>query len=308
MPFNFHAIIIGSGFGANVVASELAAKHPNSDPNGKPKILMLERGVWWFSPERQFPGPFAANYDAKYPPGDRAADPYNKHPVQYWPRPDHRRGVRELLSTVCANVPGGDRRKLPGSAPQPLYRYNMFDEIDIITASGVGGGSLVYSNVSIRPHLEGGVYPIMEDWPLKLSETDYDKARDWMETFRGHPNQVVTKFPITTDFKDRLDDPHNDDERFSYLGKCRYLKEAAEALAADPNFAAQGYEIIHKWAPLDLAIIEYPDPEQPSLDQKAYCERQGRCFLGCLPGARHTLNKTIIKRFLYPKNAKPAIE
>src|SRR5262249_30169676 len=67
-------------------------------------------------------------------------------------------------------------------------------------------------------------------------------------------------------------------------------------------------EIIHKWAPLDLAIIEYPDPEQPSLDQKAYCERQGRCFLGCLPGARHTLNKTIIKRFLYPKNAKPAIE
>ena len=110
MPFDYHAIVIGTGFGANVVASDLAARHPNT--GGKPPILMLERGVWWFSPERPFPPPFAANYDAKYPPGDGTLDPYQKHPVKYWPRPDHRRGVLELLEATWANVIGGDRRKL----------------------------------------------------------------------------------------------------------------------------------------------------------------------------------------------------
>ena len=81
MPNDFHAIVIGTGFGANVVASNLAARFPNT--TGKPKILMLERGVWWFSPERPFPPPFAANYDGKYPPGDRAQNPYTKHPVRF---------------------------------------------------------------------------------------------------------------------------------------------------------------------------------------------------------------------------------
>ena len=307
MPFDYHAIIVGSGFGANVAASELAAKHPNNSPAGKPEILMLERGVWWFTPERPFPPPFANNYDHGYPPGNRSLDPYTKHPVQYWPRPDHRRGLLELLQIAWANVPFGDRRNRPGGAPQPLYRANIFDEIDILTASGVGGGSLVYSNVTIRPHFQAGVCPVMESWPLQLTEADYGQAEAWMAKFRGRPSKVVTKFPITTDFKDRLHDPHDDDERFSYLGKCRFLKEASEALAADPAFR-QKYEVVKSWEPLTLAIVEHPDPE-PALDKKAYCERQGRCFLGCLPGARHTLNKTIINHFLYPKApAKPPVE
>src|SRR5207248_450729 len=32
-----------------------------------------------------------------------------------------------------------------------------------------------------------------------------------------------------------------------------------------------------------------------------FCERQGRCMLGCLPQARHTLNKTLYK-FIFSKN------
>jgi choline dehydrogenase-like flavoprotein len=105
---DYHAIVIGTGFGGNVVGSSLAARFPNT--TGKPQILMLERGAWWFSPERPFPPPFAANFDTQYPPGDRSQDPYRKHPVQYWPRPDHRRGALELLNATWANVLGGDRR------------------------------------------------------------------------------------------------------------------------------------------------------------------------------------------------------
>ena len=299
MPMDYHAIVIGTGFGANVVASNLASRFPNT--TGKPQILMLERGVWWFSPERPLPPPFAANFDQKYPPGDRTQPAYTKHPVQVWPRPDHRRGVLELLNAVWANVPGGDRRDF-GDAPQPLYRYNTFDEIDIVTASGVGGGSLIYSNVSIRPFFENGAAEVMENWPLKLNENDYVNAETFMSTYRGKPNQVVTKFPIK--FQNGFENPVNDAETFAYLGKVRYLKEGSEKLAATASFTSK-YDIVKKWGPLNLAIIEYPDPEQGTLDKKAYCERQGRCFLGCLPGARHTLNKSIINKLLYAPGNPP---
>ena len=300
MPNDYHAIVIGTGFGANVVASNFAARFPNT--TGKPKILMLERGVWWFSPERPFPPPFAANYDAKYPPGDRAQNPYTKHPVQYWPRPDHRRGVLDLLNATWANVFGGDRRDF-ADAPQPLMRYNMFDELDVLTASGVGGGSLVYSNVSIRPYFDGGKAEVMENWPLQLTETDYDNAENFMATYRGKPNQVVTKFPIKFASGD-FANPSDDAETFAYLGRSRYLKEASAALKANATFSGK-YKTVKDWGPLNLAIIEYPDPEQATLDKKAYCERQGRCFLGCLPGARQTLNKSIINHLLYAGGNPP---
>src|ERR1051326_3649563 len=100
-----------------------------------------------------------------------------------------------------------------GNAPQPLYRYNVFDEIDIVTASGVGGGSLIYSNVSIRPFFENGAAEGMENWPLKLTENDYVDAESFMSTYRGKPNQVVTKFPIK--FQNGFENPVNDQETFA---------------------------------------------------------------------------------------------
>lgn len=40
MAFDYEALIIGSGFGATVVATELAKRpnYKNTDPNGTPKI------------------------------------------------------------------------------------------------------------------------------------------------------------------------------------------------------------------------------------------------------------------------------
>ena len=299
---DFDVIIVGSGFGACVVASELASRNP------RPSILMLERGVWWFSPERQFSPKFAANFDASYPPGDRNQEPYTKHPVQYWPRPDHRRGAVDLLRASWANVPGGDRRDF-GDEPQPLYRYNTFNDLDIVTASGVGGGSLIYSNVSIRPFVDNGAFPVMEEWPVKLGEPDYDAADTWMKSFRARPNNVVTKFPLDSvtqlppeQRKNALKNLNTPDQQFAYLGKVRYLREAAAKLSADLAFLNSGYEVVKGWEPLDLAVIEYPDPEAPDLDKKAFCERQGRCLVGCLPGARHTLNKSIMNKLLYSAN------
>lgn len=62
---------------------------------------------------------------------------------------------------------------------QGLYELHMFSDIGVITASGVGGGSLVYANIHIRPD------PVVfEDprWPRSINRDSldpyYDKVAD----------------------------------------------------------------------------------------------------------------------------------
>ena len=154
-PDSFDVIIVGTGFGANVVVTELLQNPGFKDK----KILLLERGAWWVTPERPLPG-----YLEKHP----------NEPIQYWPRPNNQKGLTEMLSVVKTNTI--DMRNRHGGAPQPLYYFNSFEDVDILTSSGVGGGSLIYSNVSVRPHESGGDHPVMEDWPAKLKPADYDAA------------------------------------------------------------------------------------------------------------------------------------
>ncbi len=281
---DFDAVIIGTGFGATVAATQLIQKNK--------KVLMLERGLWWFTPDRPIPP-----YILERSKGDRA-----EQPVQYWPRPNHRDGLIDFLAVVRTNSPLENLRKIgeffrtafTGKLPpQPLYRYHMFPEIHIVTASGVGGGSLIYSNVTLEPKWDPAAkrYPVMDGWPLQLSPQDYQKAGAWMDIFRGKRNQVVTKIPLPPALQQNVSNLSGPEE-FLYLGKSRALRRAAQALGA-------------KWEPLNLAVFEYDGMTKPgsavlneAAANKVFCERQGRCFVGCLPGARHTLNKTILKKLL----------
>ncbi|MBI3693787.1 MAG: hypothetical protein HY238_02950, partial [Acidobacteria bacterium] len=262
MPFDFDAIIIGTGFGATVAATVLALDKK------KNKILMLERGVWWFTPERPLPKYITSR------PGDK------REPLQYWPRPDHQQGVLDLLSVVKTNNDFVEKLRDLRDRPQPLYRYHSFDEIDIVTASGVGGGSLVYSNVSIEPHKDQATktYPVMEGWPLALAEADYGEAKRWMKVNRGDPAKVVTKFPMHTTAYQNLDQLLLGNPNL-YLGRSRFLKEASEALSGEWK-----QKKLEDWAPLDLQVLDYDGttPAPQDVGKFAYCERQGRCFLGCL--------------------------
>ena len=150
MALDFGVIVIGSGFGAAVAAIDQAGK-------GK-TVFILERGVWWLTPELSAENPM---------------NPFLKtQPVQYWPRPDHRRGLVDFLAVVKANGVAGALQDFANGVaefftdkprPRPLYRYNTFDEADVITASGVGGGSLIYSNVTIEPFFDttNKQYPAM---------------------------------------------------------------------------------------------------------------------------------------------------
>jgi choline dehydrogenase-like flavoprotein len=117
----YDAIIVGTGFAATVAVSELVAKQK--------KVLMLERGTWWVTPEKLGAPPAAKPGD---PPQLADWAKQNEHPLQYWPRPDHGEGLLDLFASVRH---GGNR--------DGLYVYSRFDDCDILSASGVGGGSLI---------------------------------------------------------------------------------------------------------------------------------------------------------------------
>lgn len=287
-------IVIGTGFGASVAVTKLLEKVPHAT------IHMLERGLWWFTPERPLPD-FLVNQNK--------ADP-KAQPIQYWPRPNHSKGMIDLLSVVRSNnAVIENARNFLGDIgtfftgqkrPQPLYRYSLFKDIDIVTASGVGGGSLIYANVTIEPKKDGaGNYPVMANWPLKLTPEDYKStnpqkqgARDWMTKYRGKTHKVVTKFPLPDELglnPDSLDANHE----HLYLGKSRALRDYSNVAGAD-------WERTDEWKPLDLAVNDYDSTglKGDFIGKNPPCERQGRCIQGCLPGARHTLNKTLINQVL----------
>jgi len=279
----FDAIVIGTGFGGTVAAVQLAA-------NGK-SVLLLERGTFWRSPD---------------PIGLNVGDPFgawakqNNMPVQYWPRPDHRKGLTDFAASV---------RNLHKFG---LYQYSTFNQADVLTASGVGGGSLIYSNVSIR-----SVKEARDRIGLNISDADYDAARQWMEgphnnhknANRGWLNYVVTKIPMgkdmtAADFVSLGVDPakppleQDKDEAYLLLDRSRVLRMAAKQVS-------QKLGIPMEWNPLELSLLEYDGykntaavRDSDSLLAHTHCERQGRCILGCLPQARHTLNKTLFKKVL----------
>ena len=114
MPFD--AIVIGTGFGGTIAAVQLAAK-------GK-SVLMIERGTFWRSP---YPLPPITGTE-----GDAFGDwaKANNMPVQYWPRPDHRKGLNDFLAAF---------RNLHKDG---LFQYSVFHQADVLTASGVGGVGL----------------------------------------------------------------------------------------------------------------------------------------------------------------------
>ncbi|HCC59052.1 MAG TPA: hypothetical protein DEQ47_17685 [Solibacterales bacterium] len=275
MPFD--AIVVGTGFGGTIAAVQLVAQ-------GK-KVLLLERGTFW----RSF-DPIALNKGDPF--GDWTAQ--NNMPVQYWPRPDHRKGLHDFLAAL---------RNLH---KEGLYQYSLFHQADVLTASGVGGGSLIYSNVTIRPK-DGALQRI----GLNLGDAEYAAARLWMEgphgdrksANRGWLNYVVTKIPMGKDMTEQdfvqfgvdPNDPTKDtDGSYILLDRSRVLRAAARDVSTKLGVKMD-------WAPLELSIFEYDahrGADSDSVPAHTHCERQGRCMLGCLPQARHTLNKTLFKKVL----------
>lgn len=110
-------IVIGSGFGGSISAARLAQRGL--------RVLVLERGPWW--------GPAGD--------GQPASD-----------RRDFPRGVRGLRASVRSVrwARGKGSREIVLNRAG-LYEMHAFEHLDVVTGSGVGGGSLIYTNVLEQP-------------------------------------------------------------------------------------------------------------------------------------------------------------
>jgi hypothetical protein len=210
-----------------------------------------------------------------------------------------------------------------------LYDYRISSKVHTIAGSGVGGGSLVYTNVTEEPDES-----VIDSWDSQLNlGINYNNLSKYFDMARGFigVNKIATTTAIGT----------------NKLPKAKAFQEAAEKIRqnlppgtiknpdkkspfnpadpADPADPDQSPFVEDIYA-ADLSITDIPyRKDQKTLFKKAdtyasilnsvqtnpqvqeklaillrkyfgepnVCERQGRCALGCIPGARHTNNKKI---------------
>ena len=163
-PRHYAAVVIGSGFGGSMTALPLADAFKRRGKNER--ILMLERGTWWTTPVSTVQDKQVKTYTFLR---DR------KQPVQFWSSVGHMRGFVDLF-TRCLRKKGVNEDGLYDLAR--LGRRKAFgifggenDGVTVLRANGVGGGSLVYSNITIRP-------PdfIFDDerWPISWTAAERD--------------------------------------------------------------------------------------------------------------------------------------
>src|SRR5215216_3305772 len=336
-------VVIGTGFGGSMTALSLAHKLKEKNRQDV-NILMLERGTWWTTPVGTVQDPRVATYDFL------AED--NNQPVQYWPSQNSFSGVIDIVTRCLRrgkNKDGLYDLTALGWKWWPMSLFRRGDGVSILRANGVGGGSLVYSNITIRP-------PdlIFNDsrWPLSWSKEErdyyYNLARHAIgysvvsalkvaggndnannDRFKNLPyvgespppeprtnaglSNIVTRSarldphwkvendPLNPRGIKRIDTTQDRANAF-WIDRARVFQRAVERLnkADEEQFASTS-----DFGIVDLAINDLtpegtplgsdkPPANYPPGTSINYCERQGRCNVGCLPGARHTLNKQLI--------------
>jgi choline dehydrogenase-like flavoprotein len=147
----YEYVVIGSGFGGSIIALTFANKleEDNKKLSNKSKygkVCILERGQWWISPEIPIEEKRTKDISPILHQYLRANDiPYN-----FFPYPDDFTGLISLIKNFSFISDHG------------LYDYKILKNIGIIRGIGIGGGSLVYFNVTERP--DPCVY---KEWPTE---------------------------------------------------------------------------------------------------------------------------------------------
>jgi GMC oxidoreductase len=194
VPFNnsnevnqCEAVIVGSGFGGTIMSSSLVNQYVNEDKNkpdqDKRKVVLLERGQWWVSHELPS-SPGANEFEKETNPskGMREYLETNDIPYRTWAYPDNINGLGQFLNTTRII----DRRG--------LYDYRMSNRVHTIAGSGVGGGSLVYTNVTEKPDQS-----VIDSWDLQLNlgitSSNLSPYFDMASGFIG-VNKIATTAPM----------------------------------------------------------------------------------------------------------------
>jgi choline dehydrogenase-like flavoprotein len=306
------ALVVGSGFGGTILSLSLvnqyAAEDQSLPDSDKRMVVVLERGQWWVSHELPS-SPSSNEFQKKKNPHKGLREYLESNDIHYrtWPYPDDINGLNQFLNSFRVV----DRRG--------LYDYRISKKVQTIAGSGVGGGSLVYSNVLEEPDSD-----VLNSWDTRLKlDINYANLSKYFDMARGFlgVNKISTntalsivKLPKTKVFEDAAKVIRN---QTPTIVKNKSIFDAADPdqdpfvediYAADLAITDIPYRkdeksIFMKWDsfPSTLASIQTNPQIQEKLaimfrkylTEPNACERQGRCNLGCIPGARHTINKKI---------------
>jgi hypothetical protein len=300
----YETVVIGSGFGGTIISLTLGQKY-KQDNDGK-KVCILERGQWWVSHEM----PSSSEGTINNKETIREYLEHHDMPYDIWAYPDNMEGIFKVFgNSTTVN-------KLKG-----VYDYRAMKNVHIITSNGVGGGSLVYTNVTEKPEPE-----IYQKWSIQTDAANTKKL-DTKFTYQDVYGIDASRYvddPVDINNKDL--DYFKIAENFigvskitttASLGRFK-LNRAKVFQNAVSNITDPENKIeISNSNDLDvnLSITDVPfnsfmlnkipatnnfEVKNPSISeandlskQTNVCQRQGRCVIGCIPGARHTLNKQI---------------
>lgn len=305
-------VVIGSGFGGTLAALPLAREF--RDRKKGETVLILERGTWWTTPVPTVQNREVETYGFLRSKGE---------PVQYWSSTENFRGFIDLYTRCFRRKRNEDGLyDLVTFGKRGLFGLAMNDGVSIMRASGVGGGSLVYSNVTIGPPdfvLEDPRWPMTEKWSKPERDEYFQLARDaiGLSVMFGLQKRDAARDPdvpappppkpantglsnIVTRSAGLNPEWRNPPTHsgLKQLGPAKYPDAQAERRQEDVwvdrarIFQLQMSKLTSDYGTVDSSINDKPIGADGH--PKNYCERQGRCNVGCLPGARHTLNKQLM--------------
>ena len=327
-------VVIGSGFGGSMTALSLAREFKRRGQGES--VLMLERGTWWTTPVETVADKTLAA---------KATLESHVQPVQFWSSAEHFKGFVDIF-TRCLRRKGNEDGlyELTNFGRRGLFgALSKNDGVSILRASGVGGGSLVYANVTIQPPdfvlddprwpqwdkaERDGYYARARDaighgvlWAL---DRHYDGARDLppvtdadkgpsvntgLSRIATRTAGIKPQFAVVGDTR-RIDLTHSkglpgapanavDQWNALWIDRARVFQTAMSSLTDDYGTCQSSINDIDP-DPAPALFSGQPNVNKDGQPQN-YCERQGRCIIGCLPGARHTLNKQLMKAMYAPQ-------
>jgi hypothetical protein len=291
IPDRYEAVVIGSGFGGTIAALTLSKKYEKEDSNNKEeklrrRVCVLERGQWWVSHEI----PYGANGTIDNSQTLRGYLIKNDMPYGTWAYPDDTKGLLNIFgnSKQINNLKG-------------IYDYTGMRNVNIITASGVGGGSLVYNNVIAEP--DESVY---KDWVTQndgkppLSSEYFEMANKFIGI-----NSITTTAAIGK-FKLPQAQVFQNAAKSNTVNKNLVNRESLDAKLSITDIPDTEV-LFSKEGPLELDK-EIEDMTSEELKETLHevknkykketnvCQRHGRCVLGCIAESRHTLSDQLYSK------------
>lgn len=155
------------------------------------------------------------------------------------------------------------------------FDFRVFDDMTVVQGAGVGGGSLVYANISIPAKEE----TFHAGWPPEITFAD-------LQQYYAKVGQMLDVHPVP---------------ETQWPARTHLMKEAAQ------NFGAP-----HRFEPLELAVTfddawhyGLPDPHNVAHTKtftnvhgkpQGTCVHLGNCDIGCDVNARNTLDLNYLAR------------